>query len=548
MNWPTGLEKNFRLLVVEVIKQIQRTQRLLERPNERLLWQIRRRDDYVDHLKHLIENKCYTYLRHHGNIEKLHADRIRSINVMTTNLERVADKAVNIVRQTTHFSAPSFLNRYDYRPFFDEIITALDKVYSAAREQNSTLAVEICEAEAALDRLYARQFERILSEMAASEEAPDLVTSLFIFHYLERMGDGLLNVGEAILFSKVGERLKFTEYRSLDGALAAASPDNRRLEEMDVEGIWGTRSGCRIGKVSDPDDTLESDPEMIYKEGERLKIRQEKEKIDQWNRLIPGLAPTIVEYQEEDELATLLLEYLRGSTLQEIVVDADDERLEQAIMDVQHAVREIWQRTKKPAVSRPGFLGQLTERIEDVYVVHPDFKGTDKHIDSLVIPDFPELVARNEHLDEELTAPFSVFGHGDFNVDNVIFNAAQRKVHFIDLHRSGDMDYVADIAVFLVSNFRLPFFEARIRSRLGRVMDSFYDFARDFAREHGDETFDARLTLGLVRSFATSTRFEVDRVFAEHMLLRATYLLERLERHKGKPWMDFALPREALDE
>jgi aminoglycoside phosphotransferase (APT) family kinase protein len=156
-----------------------------------------------------------------------------------------------------------------------------------------------------------------------------------------------------------------------------------------------------------------------------------------------------------------------------------------------------------------------------------------------------ELLETRRHLDEELEAPFSVLGHGDFNLDNVIFNPKDDSVHFIDLYRSRRMDYVQDVSVFLVSNFRVPVFRPRRRAPLNRVIELLLAFARDFAQAEEDATFEARLALGLVRSFVSSTRFEIRRSFAEEMLRRAVYLLERLDGPREE-LARFRLPRDVL--
>jgi hypothetical protein len=110
----------------------------------------------------------------------------------------------------------------------------------------------------------------------------------------------------------------------------------------------------------------------------------------------------------------------------------------------------------------------------------------------------------------------------------VICDVDAERVRFIDLHRSGFGDYVQDVSVFLVSNFRLQIFEAPVRRRIREVVGAFCDFARSFAATHGDRMFDARLALGLARSFATSTRFVLDAEFARALFLRARYLMDRL--------------------
>ena len=122
---------------------------------------------------------------------------------------------------------------------------------------------------------------------------------------------------------------------------------------------------------------------------------------------------------------------------------------------------------------------------------------------------------------------FSVYIHGDFNLDNVIYDAAEKKIRFIDLHRSRYMDYVQDVSVFMVSNYRLQVLDAETRRRIAKVAVGMHEMAAKFARQQKDPTFEYRLALGLARSFASSTRFVVDKDHARKMMLRARYILEK---------------------
>ena len=62
------------------------------------------------------------------------------------------------------------------------------------------------------------------------------------------MGDALLNVGEAAIFGITGDKFKIRQFRALNDILAASGHENP-LTDLDFESIWGTRSGCRIGRV-----------------------------------------------------------------------------------------------------------------------------------------------------------------------------------------------------------------------------------------------------------------------------------------------------------
>ena len=92
------------------------------------------------------------------------------------------------------------------------------------------------------------------------------------------------------------------------------------------------------------------------------------------------------------------------------------------------------------------------------------------------------------------------------------------------------MDYVQDVSVFMVSNYRLQILDAPHRRRILGLATAFYHMVRQFADDVGDESFAVRLAFGLARSFATSTRFILDKSLAKKMVLRARYLIELLLR------------------
>jgi hypothetical protein len=258
----------------------------------------------------------------------------------------------------------------------------------------------------------------------------------------------------------------------------------------------------------------------------------------------PGLAPQIIKYKEADR-DSMLLEYLEGQTLLEIVLNASMSEARRVVQRVQETLVKIWLDTREDEPIKPRFLKQLSARLPDVYAVHPYFQGESEVISGVQVATLEQLIELSQPLDDQLVAPFSVFGHGDFNLDNVIYNSVTDTVHFIDLHRSSRMDYVQDMSVFLVSNFRIPEFRPRRRAQINRVIEMQLAFARRFAAEQNDETFEARLALGLVRSFISSTRFDIRRSFAEEMLRRGLYLLERLT-DVGKDVRSFHLPSDVL--
>lgn len=521
-----GVRENFKFLALEVTKLLEDTQRMIVDPREEVRRKIVAREDYIDNLKSMIENKCFRLLTNE-ELDEGTIDLIRAIHTTTNNLERIADFGVNIIGQIRFIRNFELLHRFDPDPFFAEIFAALSGVEEALFRRNMSIALAICRAELEIDELYDRVFRRIMDYLRAGDEPEDLVTTLFIYRYLERAGDSLLNIGEAAIFATVGEKLKVSEFQALEETLASAEGGlDLDLSEVAYEGIWETRSGSRIARVQTSD--AAGGRAVIFKEGRTNKVVEEKEALELWDQLEPGLPPRIFGFHDHGEKASILLEFLQGETFQRVVLDADARVCTSAFMLVAETIGRVWTRTLEREPIAPNFMRQTDSRLPDVFKVHPEFQTPAARIGELEIASFDDLLAAARSLDKDLVAPFRVLIHGDFNTDNIIVNLPQRRVHLIDLHRSRRNDYLQDVSVFIVSNYRLKIFDPASCRRLDQVSREFFRFAREFAQAHGDTGFHARLALGLARSLLTSTRFDMDPVFSSAMMHRARYLLERL--------------------
>jgi len=532
-----GMNENFKFLDIEVQNQLKATLDFLNNPTPKKYDKIVSRDDYIDNLKNIIENKCFSRIHSDTSLDKRSIDAIRSLHISCVNLERIADFCVNVTQQIDHLSSPEALAGYDYKELFEEILSAARKVRPAMEKQDLTSALAICRAENQLDKLYKQRFDRVMSEMHGGDVVQDLVTILFIFRYLERIGDSLLNIGEAIIFSILGERIKIHQFQALQQTLHRTGFDGP-LSDVDFQAIWGSRSGCRIGAVE------QQAQGSVFKEGALEKIRAEKCNIDRWGRIFPGLGPRIFSFYEDEEsgTASMLVEFLPGCTLDEGLLTTDEEILRNAFFTFKQTVREVWESTRKLEPMATDYMDQALERLGAVRQVHPALYRNAMSLGAWTVESTEDLLHHAKRLEAEIPAPFSVFIHGDLNVNNVVYNHEAQRVHYVDVHRSRQADYVQDVAIFLVSNFRLPIFESRLRARIDRVIDDFLNYARELASQWKDDTFEARLTLGLARSLLTSTRFELNEDFAKDMFLRSHFLLEKLTGGEGPPWENFRLP------
>ena len=537
------IEKNFQFLLVEVERQIEGTLAVIENHDEKGIARVEARDDYIDNLKSVIENACFATL--HGETRPSPAEvaQIRAFHIIASNLERVGDHAVNVVRQTRHYDNPECIKRYAYKPFFEEIRHALAWTPAAVLGRDMATALKVCRCELHLDRLYKQEFDRIRDELRTGVDTGDLLTTLFIFRYLERMGDALLNVGEAAIFGITGDKFKIRQFTALNEILTAGGHENP-LSDMEFESIWGTRSGCRIGRVVDREDG-DNHREVIFKDGDTGKLRKECDNIARWDSLMPGLPPSVEAFREGRKSSSMLVELLPGQTIQDIALSGDIPLIRRALAAQCRVAGTLWRKTRTEQPTAVGCMRQLRARLDEVLTVHPQFRLPRRCIGSFVFPSLLEHIEAAEAVENQLSAPFSVFIHGDYNSNNILFDDAHDRIHYIDLHRSVDTDLVQDVSVFMVSNFRLPVFDKPRRRVLNAVIKEFYVFASAFAAEQGDATFQMRLTLGLARSLITSTRFELSERFARLMLNRGVYLLGRAAGHAGDP-ADFRLPLAAV--
>jgi len=553
MNGLEGLDENFRFLVLEVTSQMSDTRAFVAAPTHELYDKVVSRDDYIDNLKNIVEDKCYSRIHSARGLSKRDIDRIRGLQIISANLERIADYCVNIAGQMRYLKDLSVLARQNPAPLFDVIEEGLSRILEVRSRADVNGALGICRAEYDLDQLYKQAFDALMEELRLGRDVQNGITAIFIFRYLERIGDSLLNIGEALLFSVIGEKIKIEQFQALQQTLSKTGFEGD-LADIDFRSIWGTRSGCRIGRVSPKESPVgvasdaPADPTQggIFKEGNLKKIRRERENLELWARVSPGTGPRIFSYHEEGDSASMLVEFLPGCTWTEVVLTASQHVLEDAIFVFEQTVGDIWRSTLERGEAPLDAMEQLVSRLPAVRHVHPDFMRPARSLGAVAIPSTDELVARCGVLETGLRAPMTVLLHGDFNANNIVFDQSAPRVHYVDLHRTRRGDFVQDASVFLLSFFRIPIFESGLRRRINRMIGSFYDYSSEFADDIGDGAWQARLALGLARSFATSTRFELNYDFAREMFLRSHYLMEGLLAHQGKPWEDYRLPRPIL--
>ena len=522
MRLPKGIRDNLRFLLVETGSQVENLQTYFGNCEPSVARRVLDRSGYASNLKDRIHDSCYRDL---GNASPGKAAMLRTVQQIATKLLWISQLCGDCIRQFGYLDDPQRLCNRDFSGDLQQVIDAIGSIDSALQQGDTQQALRIGRTERRLDRSFRKQLKQFTASMKRSKRPQHLISALFVSQGIEQMGDALLDISEAIISCNLGQPVDMERYRMLLDSVQELGNDDQS-SGLELKRIAETRSGSGISSVSGQVD--DKAYRAIVKDGARRKLKEEHQSVRSWHEIYPGLAPRILSYKKRGQSAALLIEHLAGQTFEQIVLHESDELVAEALKRLGKTCRAVWKETRTEEGVSAAYMEQLKRRMVDVYAVHPEFRQDKSRLCGTGIPSFDQQMRKAGKLEGRLKAPFSVYIHGDFNVDNVIYDPLDKRINFIDLHRSDYMDYVQDVSVFMVSNYRLHVLDRRLRQRIHEVAKDFHAIAQRYARKSGDTTFEIRLALALARSFASSTRFILDKSLAGGMFLRARYLLDQV--------------------
>ena len=534
-----NIRNNLRFLIVEVGSQVSSLQSCIDTPSVSVARRILDRSGYAYNLMLRIHDSCHNRVLKAGDSAADTAS-LRAIESIATELERITGLCRESIRQLNQLKHKRCPGAGGCISMLGRINRGLERIEQAIRHNDTRLALKIGRIKPRVDKASRKLVKKYTAGLKRRKHTEDLVAGLFQVHSIEQMGDAMLNISEAIISSNMGQPVNTDRYHSLRASMEQLElPVN--AAGLVVEPIAETRSGSSISAISAAGEEA-NDTVAIYKDGKKRKLQEERRGLESWQEIYPGLAPRILSYHKRGQSASLLIEHLAGLTFEQILTHEPPRLLRQALKQLNRTLEKVWDETRTGKPVSAAYMRQLSKRLEEVYSIHPEFRQDDCRICGTSIASFTALLKQAHRLETGIRAPFSVYIHGDFNVDNIIYDPLEEKINFIDLHRSRYMDYVQDVSVFMVSNYRLQIFDAPMRRRILMLTQDFYRFAADWARKSADTTFELRLALGLARSFATSTRFILDKSLARAMFLRSRYLLEKVLTADLKDPASFRVP------
>ena len=472
MRLPKGIRDNLRFLLVETSSQVEHLQTYFGNCEPSIARRVLDRSGYASNLKDRIHDSCYRDL---GSASPGKAAMLRTVQQIATKLLWISQLCGDCIRQFGYLDDPKHLCSDDFADDLQQVIDAIGSVDGALQQGDTQQALRIGRIERRLDRSFRKQLKQFTVGMKRSKHAQHLTSALFVAQAIEQMGDALLHISEAIISCNLGQPVDMQRYRMLLDSVQELGDDDQS-SGLELKRIAETRSGSGISSVSGQVD--DKAYRAIIKDGTRRKVKEEHQSVRSWHEIYPGLAPRILSYKKRGQSAALLIEHLAGQTFEQIVLHESDELVAETLKRLGKTCRSVWKETRTEEEVSAGYMEQLQRRMVDVYAVHPEYRQDKSRLCGTGIPSFDRQMRRAGKLESRLKAPFSVYIHGDFNVDNVIYDPLDKRINFIDLHRSDYMDYVQDVSVFMVSNYRLHVLDRPLRQRIHKVARDFCAMAR----------------------------------------------------------------------
>lgn len=207
-----GLNKILIKMGEIVERQVSRSIEALVKQDSRLAELVIEDDDTVDMLEKEIEDKCIRLI---ATQQPLAHDlrNIFTIAKMVTDLERIADHAVDVAKITLRLKDEKYIKQLVDIPRMAEIVRKMirDSV-DAYINKDVDRAYAICKMDDEVDAIYRQVFSELLALMTKDSTTVTQATQfLFICKFLERVADHTTNICEWTIYLVTGEQVDLNE-------------------------------------------------------------------------------------------------------------------------------------------------------------------------------------------------------------------------------------------------------------------------------------------------------------------------------------------------
>lgn len=195
-----------------VEKQVHQCISALINKDEELAIQLIENDDMVDNLQREIEDKCIRLIAKEQPLA-IDLRTIFTISKIVTDLERMADHAVNIVKVVKRLKHEQYIKELVDIPKMSEIVEKMiQKSLDSFIARDVEAIQEICKMDDEVDALYKKVFNDLLAIMAKDSSTINQATQfILVASKMERIGDHVTNICEWTGYLVTGKHMDLNE-------------------------------------------------------------------------------------------------------------------------------------------------------------------------------------------------------------------------------------------------------------------------------------------------------------------------------------------------
>ena len=167
-------------------------------------------DTTIDSFEDTLEARCLNILALQNPVA-IDLREITTILKIITDLERMADEAVNIAEVTIVIGTDPLLKPLEDIPMMSQLaIKMVTKCLDAFVNHDLDLAKEVAASDTTVDRLYSQLFAELtdlITQRSPFPQTKQAIELIFAARYLERIADHATNIAERTIYMVTGQRV-----------------------------------------------------------------------------------------------------------------------------------------------------------------------------------------------------------------------------------------------------------------------------------------------------------------------------------------------------
>jgi phosphate transport system protein len=169
-------------------------------------------DNVIDDLEHEINDKALLLIARESPV----AMDLRRINValkVSSEVERMADTAVNIAKSTIHIGMEKHIKEIeDIQNMMEIALDMVTESMTAFYTEDIALARSCAEKDDEVDKMFGKLIQDLMSYIPQHPNLTNQIIQLsFVCRFIERIADHSTNIAENVIYLVTGERVNLND-------------------------------------------------------------------------------------------------------------------------------------------------------------------------------------------------------------------------------------------------------------------------------------------------------------------------------------------------